>query len=245
LRFDISSPGFVLKENAEHKVNIKRMFNAIAPRYDLINHLLSCGVDIYWRKKAISKLNVSENSLVLDLACGSADFTIETIIEKKCSVIGVDFAQQMLICAKRKIKKKKLNSFWLLNGDGEQLPFVSRAFDGVTSAFGIRNMASIETALGEMHRILKENGQALILEFSLPAFKPFRKLYLFYFNNILPIIGKILSKDKNAYSYLPASVKKFPAVDEFVIWMKEAGFRDIQYWKLLNGIAVIYKGIKD
>ena len=234
-----------LGRGKERKDYVRFMFNSIAHRYDFLNHFLSAGVDIYWRKKAIAKLNVDENALVLDLASGTADLAIETVRQKQCKVIATDIAQRMLVFAKDKLRKKNLeNNIGLVNGDGENLPFKENDFDALTIAFGIRNMGSIPAALAEMFRILNAGGQAVILEFSLPVNSLFRTAYMFYFKNILPLIGKLVSKDRQAYSYLPASVEKFPEIGEFSNWMSEAGFRNIKYWKLLNGVAVIYKGIK-
>lgn len=239
------SEEMALTSGDERKRYVRNMFNAIAHRYDLLNHLLSAGVDIIWRKKAIKKLDVSSADSVLDLACGTGDFAFETYSEKKCRVYGLDIAGEMLRIAQKKAEAKKgKNKLAFLNGDGEYLPFKNSSFKGVTIAFGIRNMGSIEDALAEMYRILKEEGQAIILEFSLPSFKPFAALYVFYFNNILPLIGKMISRDNSAYSYLPASVEKFPSVEKFSATMISAGFSGVESFRLLNGIAVIYKGIK-
>lgn len=241
----MSEREMVLGTGEERKAYVKDMFNSIAQRYDFLNHFLSGGIDIYWRKKAISKLEVTESDLVLDLACGTGDFAFETAKKKICRVVGIDIAKQMLILGQEKyLQKYDRQQINFLNGDGEGLPLKSNIFQGITIAFGIRNMGSVQNALVEMYRVLRPAGQTIILEFSLPTNWFFRKLYLFYFNHILPIIGKLVSNDQQAYAYLPASVEKFPAIFEFENWMKEAGFKDIQHWKLLNGVAVIYKGIK-
>ena len=241
----MSQKEMVLTRGEDRKHYVKGMFNAIAPRYDFLNHFLSAGIDIYWRKKAISKLEVTKQDVVLDLACGTGDFAIETVKQKKCRVIGADIAQQMLVHGNEKLRKNNLkNHIDYINGDGETLPFSAGSFMGVTIAFGIRNMGSVDNALKEMYRILGLEGQAIILEFSLPTNTVFRKLYLFYFNHILPRIGRLISSDHQAYTYLPASVEKFPAISEFESWMLKAGFTNIKHWKLLNGVAVIYKGIK-
>ncbi len=235
----------VLTRGGERKAYVKQMFNDIAYRYDFLNHLLSGGIDVYWRKKSVSKLDVQPGDRVLDLACGTADFAIETAQRKQCQVVGTDIAHQMLVFAQEKIKKKKLKqSVALLNGDGEHLPFVNASFQGVTIAFGIRNMGSIEDALCEMNRILSKEGQAIILEFSLPVNPVLRQIYLLYFKHVLPRIGSLFSKDDQAYSYLPASVESFPTISEFERTMQQAGFRNIKHWKLLNGVAVIYRGSK-
>ena len=235
----------VLGQGEERKAYVRTMFNAIAHRYDFLNHALSGGIDIWWRRKAISKMNVSAEAVVLDLASGTGDLAMETVRRKQCRVVATDIARRMLDFAREKMRRKNLaESMLLVNGDGEDLPFKEGLFDAVTIAFGIRNMGTVTDALKEMRRILKPGGETIILEFSLPVNVLFRAVYLFYFKNILPRIGRLISRDKEAYNYLPASVQKFPEINEFMNWMEEAGFSKVQHWKLLNGVAVIYKGIK-
>ena len=233
-----------LTQGEERKFYVKRMFNAIARRYDLLNHLLSFGIDILWRKKAIRKLNITADAMVLDLACGTGDFALETIRQKKCRVVGVDIAAQMLVFGNRKKQiKKEGKRLCFANGDGERLPFADKTFDGATIAFGIRNMGDMDQALREFARVLKSGAALIVLEFSLPQFKPFRALYLFYFKHILPRIGALISGDREAYSYLPLSVGEFPSVPDFRRKMEQAGFKGINHWRLLNGVAVIYRGV--
>ena len=234
----MSQRQMVLEPGEKKKHYVRRMFNSIAHRYDFLNHFLSFGIDILWRKKAIGKLEVTAQQKVLDLACGTADFALEIIRQKQCRVIGADIALRMLQIARQKSDDARLQ---LINADGELLPFKEGSFAGATIAFGIRNMGDRLQALKEMHRVLQANGQAIILEFSLPAFKPFRYLYLFYFKNILPFIGRLVSKDKEAYDYLPASVERFPTIAEFENELRQAGFVQLQHWPLLNGVAVIYR----
>ncbi len=229
----------------ERKKYVKNMFNGIAHRYDLLNHLLSGGIDIYWRKKAITKLDPQEGDAILDLACGTGDFAIETSKRVSCTVIGADIALEMLKLGSNKIHLKYQGSrISFLNADGEQLPLKNNCMNGVTIAFGIRNMGIISDALREMNRILMPRGKVVILEFSTPTSLIFKKIYLFYFNVILPFIGKMISKDPEAYRYLPESVGNFPSIETFIELMEETGFSDVHYWKLLNGIAVIYRGEK-
>ncbi len=237
----MSETGMVLEPGEKKKHYVRRMFNSIAHRYDFLNHFLSFGIDIVWRKKAIGKLEVPADQIVLDLACGTADFALEIIRQKQCRVVGADIALRMLQYARQKRNDQRLQ---LMNADGEALPFKNNSFAGVTIAFGIRNMGERIRALKEMHRILQPKGQTVILEFSLPTFLPFRNAYLFYFKHVLPRIGRLISKDKEAYSYLPASVEHFPTVDEFEGELKQAGFTPLRHWKLLNGVAVIYKAQK-
>jgi len=240
-----TEPEIVLNRGTERKSYVKGMFNNIAHRYDFLNHFLSAGIDIFWRKKAVRKIKVNSDAHVLDLAGGTGDMAFEIVRQKKCSVTIADFARQMLVLAGEKVSAKSLkNRIKLVNGDGEKLPFRNNSFDAVTIAFGIRNMGSMEAALEEMYRILKSRGQAVILEFSLPVNKFVRKMYLIYFLKLLPLAGRFFSKDKEAYSYLPASVQDFPEIAEFESLMQDAGFSGIESWKLMNGVAVIYKGIK-
>ena len=236
----------VLTTGPERKHYVRNMFNNIAHRYDLLNHLLSGGVDILWRKKTVRWMDVAEQDFVLDLACGTGDLAIEITEQKGCRVIGADIALRMLRFGQGKNRKRSLNGrISFVNGDGEMLPFRDGSFKAVTIAFGIRNMGEVDQALREMWRVLKPGGQAMILEFSLPTFTPFRKIYLFYFKHILPRIGRLISKDTSAYSYLPASVEKFPTIDEFSRQLIQNGFDRVDYKKLMNGVAVIYRATKE
>jgi len=226
----------------ERKSYVKKMFNNIAPRYDFLNHFLSLGMDILWRKKAINMLEPKgSNSFILDLACGTGDFAAEAAGKTGSRLMGLDIALEML---KHGSAKKKNNSLLFLNSDAENLPFKDNVYDAVTIAFGIRNMGNISRALGEMFRVLKAGSEAIILEFSTPSLKPFRTLYLFYFNRILPWIGNKISGDSEAYSYLPASVDAFPQIDDFIKEMQNIGYENVSTKKLLFGVAVIYKGFK-
>ncbi len=234
-----------LKEGAQRKSYVRRMFNSIAAKYDLLNHLLSIGIDVYWRKRAVKKLNIADGSRILDLACGTGDLALEALKQKRCRVVGLDIAYNMLRFGQRKRdnRKRQLN-LRFVNGDGEQLPFPDAVFGGAMIAFGIRNMGHIEDALREVRRVLRSGAPFVLLEFSLPTFRPFRWLYLFYFNYILPVVGRLISRDKEAYNYLPASVGDFPPIFEFTDQLRNTGLQNIQYWKLLNGVAVIYRGYK-
>jgi len=229
----------------KRKKFVQKMFNDIAHRYDLLNHLLSGGTDIYWRRKAISKLNINSDSLVLDIACGTGDFAFTTNKLKKSKVFGIDIATNMLELGNQKaIEKEQSDNIKFLAGDGEKLPFKNEVFDAVTIAFGVRNMGDIKENLREMSRVIKPGGELIILEFSTPKSKTLKKIYRTYFHKILPFIGKIISKDKKAYTYLPISVEHFPARREFARWIEDEDFSPVNFWRLFNGIAVIYKGIK-
>jgi len=229
----------------KRKQYVQKMFNDIAHRYDLLNHLLSGGTDVYWRRKAISKLNIPKESLVLDIACGTGDFAFTTQKLKKSKVYGIDIAKNMLTLGKQKAtEKNKSDKIKFLAGDGENIPFAKETFDAVIIAFGVRNMGDIKKNLNEMSRILKPGGELIVLEFSTPKSNFLKKAYRIYFHKVLPFIGKIISKDKMAYTYLPVSVDYFPPRREFARWIEDEDFSPVNFWRLFNGIAVIYKGVK-
>lgn len=234
----------VLLEPEAKRAFVRQMFDGIARRYDLLNHLLSLGIDILWRKKTIDRLQPEPNWRILDLATGTGDLGFEC--GKRAGdiqVIGVDPSMPML----REGAKKNLsraNPVAFLCGDGECLPFGEGIFDGVTIGFGIRNVVELETALSEMCRVLKVGGRVAVLEFSRPRIPVFRGLYNFYFQRILPRIGHMVSRDPNAYRYLYESVMRFPEGDDFCGRLFDAGFSDIQAVRLSFGIATIYLASK-
>lgn len=235
----------VLSNGEKRKQYVREMFNNIAPKYDLLNRLLSVGADNYWRRQAILKMNIPPDSLVLDIACGTGDFAFASNKLKNSKVYAIDIAPNMLSLAQQKAKKKSGNSEVIfLAGDGEDIPFSNESFDAVTIAFGIRNMGDIKQNLSEMYRILKPGGELIILEFSIPKSPFIRKMFQRYFFKILPRVGNKISKDPEAYRYLPESVEIFPPRREFVRWIEDENFSKIQYWRLFNGIAAIYKGVK-
>ncbi len=221
------------------------MFNSIAHRYDCLNHLLSFGVDIYWRKKTLKLLETNSNSKILDLATGTGDLAIEVTHLNNAKIVGIDIAYEMLSLGNDKIrKKKKDNSITLICGDIENLPLKSYCFDRAMIAFGIRNVSDIREGLKEVYRVLISDGKFAVLEFSNPENFFFKKLYHFYFRKILPHIGAFFSKDKNAYSYLPDSVLDFPSRTDFIKLMEDAGFSLITYQNFSLGIATLYIGTK-
>ena len=233
----------LLKPEAK-RAFVRQMFDGIARRYDLLNHLLSMGVDIVWRKKTIDRLRPGPNWRILDLATGTGDLGFEC--GKRAGdiqVIGVDPSVPMLREGTKK-NKSRANPVAFLCGDGECLPFGEGTFDGVTIGFGIRNVAELETALSEMCRVLKVGGRVAVLEFSRPRTPVFRGLYNFYFQRILPRIGRMVSRDPNAYRYLYESVMLFPEGDDFCRRLSDAGFADIQAVRLSFGIATIYLASK-
>ena len=226
------------------KEQVAMMFNSIAHRYDLLNQILSIGIHVRWRKKAIRLLKKEKPLLILDIATGTGDFAIEAMSLAPEKVIGVDISEGMLAIGKEKIKSKKLeNKIELMYGDSEKLPFKNDTFDAITVGFGVRNFENLENGLFDMHRVLKTNGTAIILEFSKPI-KLIRGVYNFYFQKICPFIGRFFSKDVSAYTYLPSSVKAFPYGSDFLKIMQKSGFINTKCFPLSCGIASIYVGNK-
>jgi demethylmenaquinone methyltransferase/2-methoxy-6-polyprenyl-1,4-benzoquinol methylase len=228
------------------KEQVAEMFNSISGKYDFLNHFMSLGIDILWRRKAIGLLKSSKPQNILDVATGTGDFAIEAIRQlKPKKVIGVDISQGMLDVAKEKIKKKGLqNLFEVRLGDSEVLPFEESTFDAVTVAFGVRNFENLPKGLRDMNRVLKPGGTAIILEFSKPKHFPVKQLYHFYFHKITPFIGQFFSKDRKAYEYLPESVAHFPDGNAFTQILREVGFSKTEARPQLFGICTIYKATK-
>lgn len=228
------------------KSQVSAMFNRIAPYYDLLNRVLSLGIDRNWRKKAISLLESSHPKQILDVATGTADVALETARRlSPDSIIGVDISADMLAIGRQKITKQGLDEVIRLEeADSENLPFADNTFDAVTVAFGVRNFEHLELGLAEMQRVLKPGGQVVILEFSKPVAFPFKQLFHFYFRNILPFIGKITSKDPKAYRYLYESVQAFPDGDAFLEVLQKTGYNNNRCIPLTLGICSIYSGQK-
>lgn len=222
------------------------MFNRIAGTYDFLNHFLSLGIDIYWRKKAIKKLRNHPTEHLLDIATGTGDFAFEAIRQlKPKKVNGIDIAAEMLEIAKKKAEKKGLsNTFTTQVADSEQIPFEDNTFDAASVSFGVRNFEHLEKGLQEIYRVLKPGGKLVVLEFSKPRTFPFKQLYNFYFFSILPLIGKVFSKDPKAYTYLPESVAAFPDGEKFTTILKRTGFKEEKHQSLTFGIVGIYTGTK-
>ena len=217
------------------------MFNNISKRYDLLNHLLSAGIDIYWRKKAIKLLKPYQPKHILDVATGTADFAIEALALNPDKVIGIDISDGMLDMGREKLKRRHLdNRIELRLGDSEGLHFDDNTFDAVIVAFGVRNFENLHTGLKDMCRVLKPNGRLVVLEFSKPTQFPMKQLYNFYFKNVLPLIGNIISKDQSAYTYLPESVQAFPDGQAFLQALQQAGYTETRCKALTFGISSVY-----
>jgi demethylmenaquinone methyltransferase / 2-methoxy-6-polyprenyl-1,4-benzoquinol methylase len=227
------------------KEQVAAMFNNIAKRYDFLNHFLSLGIDNIWRKKTIDKLKDISPEYILDVATGTADLAIEAFRLNPRKIIGIDISLQMLKIGELKIRNKKLECVIdLQKGDSENIAFPDNTFDAVTVAFGVRNFENIDKGLSEIYRVTKPNGRLVVLEFSKPDKFPVKQVYSFYFKRLLPFIGKIISKDKSAYTYLPESVMLFPEKLDFLNKLEIIGFRQCSYQSLSFGIACIYVGNK-
>jgi demethylmenaquinone methyltransferase / 2-methoxy-6-polyprenyl-1,4-benzoquinol methylase len=233
------------EDSAGKKQQVARMFNSISGNYDFLNHFLSLGIDIRWRKKAIKLLAESKPRLILDVATGTGDFAIETLRLKPDQVIGVDISEGMLEVGRKKMKDRGFDDkIDLRLGDSENLPFEENKFDAVIVAFGVRNFENLEKGLVEMKRVLKPGGRMVVLEFSKPGSFPFKQIYNFYFSFILPKIGRLISRDSAAYTYLPESVQAFPDGDEFISILNRIGFNKTSCQPLTFGISSLYIGTK-
>lgn len=230
------------QEDQSKAAEVEQMFNAIAPKYDLLNHLLSMNIDKGWRKKAINSLkDLKPLSRILDVATGTGDLAILANKMLNVPVAGTDLTEGMIEIGRQKVAKLGLeNEISLSKADSEALPFSDGEFDAVTVAFGVRNYAHLDKGLAEMARVLRPGGRMVILEFSRPRSFPMKQLYMFYFRNILPIIGRCVSKDRRAYEYLPESVLAFPDGTDFEVYLTNAGVKPIKRISLTFGIATIY-----
>ncbi len=230
------------QEEGSKKAQVSKMFDNIAPRYDFLNRFLSLGIDQVWRTKAIACLPTSNDSTLLDVATGTADLAIEMVRQGKAGkVIGIDIANEMLDVGRGKLKKRQLDErIDLRYGDSENLPFDGNTFDGMAVAFGVRNFENLHKGLSEIARVLKPGATAVVLEFSRPRLFPFKQLYNAYFKHLLPLIGRITSKDPKAYRYLYESVQAFPDREHFLSRLEEAGFTKGRYKALTLGICCIY-----
>ena len=225
------------------KGQIVDMFNNIAPKYDFLNHILSLNIDKIWRRKAIKEIKKNSPRTILDIATGTGDFAILSAkkIPQTEKIVGIDISENMLQYGNEKIAKLGLqNKISLIVGDSESMPFEDNSFDAITVGFGVRNFENLEKGLSEIYRVLKPSCTAAILEFSMPQHFPIKQLYTFYFKHILPTIGKIFSKDYDAYYYLFQSVQEFPYGQKFVELTQKAGFQNTKVRSLSFGIASLY-----
>jgi len=225
-----------MSELMEKRQKVKNIFDSIAFKYDFLNHLLSFGVDHYWRRKALKLSKVGSDSFLLDVACGTGDVAIEAHKQGVRNIIGADFSHNML----RLFRKK---SEWIdgkvVQTTAEQMPFQNDIFTNITVAFGVRNFYNIKEGFKSFHRVLKKDGKATVIEFQMPENKIFKSFYKFYFKKILPLVGGIVSKNKTAYKYLPDSVEEFDEKISLVDLLKEVGFKSIIKYKLTFGIVQV------
>lgn len=230
----------------EKRAAVESMFDSIAWRYDFLNHFLSFSIDRLWRRRAVKIISgTHKNPRILDVATGTGDLALAAVRINPVEIKGIDISANMLEIGKKKVAKKGLSGkIELIQGDSENIPFNDCEFDVAMVAFGVRNFSDPLKGLKEMQRVLRSGGMIMVLEFSKPSGFPFRNIYHFYFRNILPFFGKLFSKDKGAYQYLPDSVMQFPDNENFLRLLTEAGFSETHQVKLTGGVASIYTAIK-
>lgn len=220
----------------EKKKAVKRIFDSIAFRYDLLNHLLSFGLDFYWRKKAINLSSLNNNSKLLDIACGTGDFAIAARKIGVKNILGADFSKNMLELF---TKKSKWISGRTIQMVAENIPIKNNSVSNITVAFGVRNFYNIEDGFKSFHRILESEGQVTILEFRMPENIVLKRVYKFYFKKVLPLVGGMISGDKEAYEYLPSSVEEFDEKIDLTEMLKTAGFKKVTSKSLTFGIVQV------
>lgn len=233
------------KANASKKEEVEEMFDNISGRYDFLNHFLSLGIDKLWRKKAIKILKPFNPKVIMDMATGTGDFAIEALKLNPERIVGVDLSNGMLEVGRKKMIKRKVNHIIeMVQGDSENLSFDDNTFDAYTVGFGVRNFQNLDAGLTEMLRVLKPKGVGVILEFSKPKKFPVKQYFKFHSKYIIPTFGKLISKDKAAYTYLPESVEAFPEGKAFMDIMTSVGYSNVKSKIVGGGIATIYYGIK-
>ena len=235
----------------DHASRVREMFASIAGRYDLLNHLLSGQMDKRWRRLVAKRLRErlgSKEAVVLDVACGTGDLSLELFEKIGARVVATDFCRPMLEVAARKIapvaEAGGQRAIPLIEGDALHLPFIDTSFDGVTIAFGLRNLSNVERGLAELFRVLKPGGSLAVLEFSKPVIPGFSFLFQVYFTKLLPFVGGLISGSRSAYQYLPDSVSRFPDQTELVARMQQVGFERVEYQNLTGGIAALHLGMR-
>lgn len=229
------------KENEGKKQQVEQMFDNIAHRYDFLNHLLSAGIDKTWRRKAIKHIATFKPKVMMDMASGTGDFAIDAAdrldLEK---LIALDLSEEMLAIGRKKIKTKRQEVIEFVKGDSENLQYADNTFDAMTAGFGVRNFENLEKGLTEMCRVLKPGAPLVILEVSQPDNAFLKGVFSIYFKGILPLVGRLFSKDHRAYTYLPESVEAFPKGVAFENILKKVGFKHAKYKPLTLGICAMY-----
>lgn len=231
--------------DSSKKEQVAQMFDNISANYDFLNHLLSLSIDKGWRRKVVRLIRQDKPQQILDVATGTADLAIAMAKIAPEKVVGVDISDGMLEVGRQKVRKKGLTELVTLeNGDSENLPYPDASFDAITVAFGVRNFENLEKGLREMYRVLRPGGKLLVLEFSQPTRFPFKQLYNFYFRNILPLLGKLVSRDQSAYTYLPESVGAFPFGKQMTDILAQCGYQHNRFIPVTFGVATIYESVK-
>lgn len=231
--------------NLNKKAQVADMFDSIAGKYDFLNHFFSLGIDKGWRKKAIKEIAAIKPKTILDIATGTGDLAVAASKINPDRIIGIDISEGMLEVGRKKINALHLdNIITLQKGDSEALAFADNSFDAITCAYGVRNFENLTAGLKEMSRVMKPGGKMAILEFSHPKAFPVKQLYRFYFRFILPALGKLVSKHKSAYTYLPQSVMVFPEGKMFCDILTECGFKNAKAKPLTLGITTLYTASK-
>ena len=226
---------------------IAGMFDAIAGRYDLLNHVLSAGIDRRWRIRAVRSLQLTGRERILDLCTGTGDLAIAAVRAQPSAarVIGVDFSGAMLRVGEQKLRRARLDArIAMVQGDATRIPLGDQSVDAVTIGFGIRNVENMDAACAELYRVMKPRGRLAILEFAVPTLPVFGAVYGWYVNRVLPRIGRALSRNNSAYAYLPASISAFATPDEFVKILRQAGFGEIEPIQLMMGSVILYTAQK-
>ena len=227
------------------KEQVTQMFDTISGDYDGLNRVISFGIDIKWRKKVVKLVKETNPETILDIATGTGDLAINLAETNASKIIGLDISNGMLDVGKQKIKKKALEGkIDMILGDSENMPFEDNSFDAITVAFGVRNFETLENGLQEIYRVLKPKGTFVILETSIPTKTPYKQGYNFYSKNILPLIGKMFSKDRNAYKYLSESASAFPYGEALNNILRKVGFINVEDFPQTFGVATIYKSSK-
>lgn len=229
------------KQGEGKKQEVEQMFDNIAHRYDFLNHLLSAGIDKLWRKRAIKFIQPYKPHRMMDMATGTGDFAIDAanLLEVK-EIVALDLSEEMLAVGRSKVNTKKYQHIEFVKGDSEHMVYQDNSFDAMTAGFGVRNFENLEKGLSEMFRVLKPGAPLVILEVSQPENNLLKALFSIYFKGILPLIGRLFSKDHRAYTYLPESVEAFPKGQDFVDILKKVGFTNAKFKPLTLGICAMY-----
>lgn len=237
-------PDVATAPNTEHARRVREMFEAIAGRYDLLNHVLSGNVDKQWRRLLTQRLSgAGVDQPVLDVACGTGDLSLELHRAGRTKVVGIDFCRPMLAIAKSKVEARNVR-IPFIEGDALSLPFDDGSFALVTIAFGLRNLSSVEHGINELYRVLKPGGQLAVLEFSKPSVPVLSSIFSFYFFRVLPFLGGLISGSRSAYEYLPNSVRSFPDQRRLAAILSDAGFAEVSFENLTGGIAALHFGTR-